>query len=334
MKNIKQTSNLQVPTNIILNQDCLKGLKLYPDKFFHCCVTSPPYFRLRDYQVNGQIGQEQWPEEYITKLVDIFREVKRVLRPEGTIWINIGDSYFSHKKRPAELSTDVPHSNLKCKDLIGIPWMLAFALRDIGLYLRQDIIWHKPSPMPEGVKDRCTKSHEYLFLLSKSREYYYDQNAVSQTLKISSIQRQMRGVSSKNKYREGIPGQPVQRIYLPRDNVKQSKRTYIEREDPAFKESKRKPASVTGQANLRSVWTLHTKGYKGNHFATFPEEIPFICIKAGCPEHGIVLDPFLGAGTTALVARKLSRNYVGFELNPKYAQMAMKRLHRELGIFL
>ena len=310
-------------------------LKQLPDESVNCCVTSPPYYGLRDYgtgkwvggnpqcphrrmskqskktitghaqkglvgnvgdaiykticplcgavREDKQIGLEETPEEYIEKLVDVFREVRRVLRKDGTLWVNIGDTYNGLKKGNTEV---VKHKDVaknsdfekkkwdgaKNKDLIGIPWMLAFALRNDGWYLRQDIIWHKPNPMPEPVQDRCTKSHEYIFLLAKSQKYHFDYESIQE------------------------------------DSVSN--------DDPKKQEKR----------NKRDVWTVPTKAVKDLHFATFPEELIEPCVLAGCPVNGIVLDPFMGAGTTGTVATKLNRNYVGIELNDKYISMAEKRI--------
>lgn len=269
--------------NKILQGDCLESLKTLPDESIDMCVTSPPYYALRDYGVDGQIGLEETPEAYISRLADVFDEVKRVLREDGTLWVNIGDSYNgsggNHKdthKNDSGFQGSVGArcggkgakvEGLKPKDLIGIPWMLAFELRKRGWYLRQDIIWSKGSPMPEPVKDRCVKSHEYIFLLSKSPRYYFDYEA---------IQEESTGYSVRNK---------------------------------------------------RSVWTVNTKPCKESHFAVFPENLIAPCILAGSKEGGVVLDPFMGSGTTAVVSKKLGRKYLGCELNPEYIKIAERRLY-------
>lgn len=325
---------MSVETNVIHNMDTLEGLKLYPDNYFHCCVTSPPYWGLRDYGMDGQIGLELQPEQFIKKLVCVFQEVKRVLRKDGTLWLNMGDSYLGANLKRANSSQGGQSANIKAKELVGIPWMLAFALRDIGFYIRQDIIWHKPNPMPESTRDRCTKSHEYIFLLTKSPRYYYNQDAVNHNWKQSSLRRLENGVSEKNKYAQGIPGQRVQKISMARPNKRLAKgrkvRTGI---DTHGGNQGAGSIPTTAKANLRSVWRIPVKGYKGAHYATFPERIPDTCIRAGCPDNGIVLDPFMGVGTTAVAARKLLRDYVGFEINPKYVKIAQQRLHNELGLF-
>lgn len=301
----------------VLIGDCISSMKTLPDQSVHCCVTSPPYFGLRDYGVEGQIGLEQTPEEYVAKMVEVFREVRRVLRDDGTLWLNIGDSYargFGGGSPGEKAATNVGAyqgrkrgkvpDGLKGKDLIGIPWMLAFALRADGWYLRQEIIWHKPNPMPESVKDRCTKAHEQIFLLSKSPRYYLDSEAMKedavggQTGKAASFKRE------GSKREQTIPGQAYG-THRP------------EREDVAYNGEKR---------NRRSVWSVATRPYKGAHFATFPPALIEPCILAGCPVDGVVLDPFGGSGTTAGVAVAHGRNAVICELNPEYAAMVDSRV--------
>lgn len=287
------------------------------------CVTSPPYFGLRDYGIDGQIGLENTPEEYVNKLVEVFKEVKRTLKDDGTLWLNLGDSYagggrgsgYSAKQDSNKGTIGMPKSiipkGLKSKDLIGIPWMLAFALRNDGWYLRQDIIWQKPNPMPESVTDRCTKSHEYIFLLSKSAQYYYNAEAIKEPIAESTKER---GAVSFG----GAKG----RAYKPnksdpnyRAGSEQWGRTY----DYAVSNS-------TGLRNKRDVWTVTTKPFKGAHFATFPPDLIKPCILAGCPIGGIVLDPFIGSGTTGMVAKELNRNYTGIDLNPNYIEMQNQRI--------
>jgi DNA modification methylase len=277
------------------------------------CVTSPPYYGLRDYGHDGQIGLEETPEEYIKAMVEVFRCVWNVLEDNGTLWLNIGDSYYNYrpgkgqalvKQSVSNTNQDLPETcarrgnkldGLKEKDLIGIPWMLAFALRADGWYLRQDIIWHKPNPMPESVQDRCTKAHEYIFLMSKSLKYYYD---------IESIKEKAHTTDSTNRNRDesrlnNTPGR------------------------------KRMAGLTTNHyemKNKRSVWTVTTKPYTGAHFATFPTDLIEPCIKAGCPEGGVVLDPFMGSGTTAYVAALNGRKYLGCELNPDYKPLQDERI--------
>jgi len=299
-------------TNKIYQGDVLNVLKTFPDESIHCCVTSPPYWGLRDYGVEGQIGLEKTPEEYVLKMVEVFREVKRVLRKDGTLWLNLGDSYcgtgnkgeykdpkYLDGRNGQKVALNNKIKGLKAKDLVGIPWMVAFALRADGWYLRQDIIWHKPNPLPESVKDRCTKAHEYIFLLSKSRKYYYDHEAIKE-----------KAVSGTDL---GILRSKKQAMLNP---------SILKRQ----KENIDSRTAGDGNRNKRSVWTVTTKPFKGAHFAVFPEDLIEPCILAGCPEGGIVLDPFMGSGTTALVALKHNRNYIGIELNQEYIKISEKRI--------
>lgn len=333
--------------NHIYTGDAIETLKTLPDQSVDCCVTSPPYWGLRDYGHSNQMGLEKTPEEYISGMVEVFREVKRILKNEGTCWVNIGDSYCSTapgsmgdalhiqglKIETAEArrqKRNATPSGMKPKDLVGIPWMLAFALRADGWYLRQDIIWAKPNPMPESVTDRCTKSHEYIFMLSKSQRYFYDANAIKTPSKnATDDQRILKAQVSANKnnpdeMKNGLrPRVDKQRGHSRRHAGFNDRWDAMSKEEQAF-----------GGANKRSVWNVPTKPYSGAHFATFPPELIIDCIKAGCPENGVVLDPFMGAGTTAMVARKLHRNFIGTELNPAYIEIANKRLHKEIGIFL
>lgn len=308
--------------NKIIEGDCLEGIRGLGDRSVNCCVTSPPYFGLRDYGVCGQIGLEETPEIYVQKLAEVFCEVRRVLKDDGTLWLNLGDSYCgggqgsggnNAKQKTNKGSLKPPFripEGMKAKDLIGIPWMVAFALRSAGWYLRQDIIWHKPNPMPESVTDRCTKAHEYIFLMSKSARYYYDAEAIEEDAKYSNIV----GMDGSGfKPPKNFGGKHSVSDILP------------DRKDVAGMDN--------GKRNKRSVWTVTTKPFKEAHFATFPEDLIVDCIKAGCPEGGVVLDPFMGAGTTALVARKLNRNFIGFELNKEYIEIANHRLQKELGLF-
>ena len=333
-----------IEKNTIINGNSLEVLKSLPDNSIDCCVTSPPYFNLRDYGCDGQIGLEETPEKYIERLCDVFSEVRRVLTPQGTLWLNIGDSYNGNKVGNTEVvkNKKVSESNdfhkklwggAKPKDLIGIPWMLAFALRSQGWYLRQDIIWQKPNPMPESVTDRCTKSHEYIFLLSKSQKYYFDYESIMEPCadqsrtnyacgnRTNGINKDRNdndfGERSKNwKPRAKncqYDGQKPNSFHLSRENGEPDKEYYVR--------------------NKRDVWTINTKPCKEAHFATYPFELIKPCILAGCPEDGIVLDPFMGSGTTAIVARSLNRNYLGVELNPEYIKIAHKRLEKHLGMF-
>lgn len=348
--------------NEIRNIDCIEGMKALPDACVDCCVTSPPYFGLRDYGHQGQIGLEETPEMYVAKMVEVFEQVKRVLKPEGTLWLNLGDSYSGswgnyggqnrgngsqreiingssapQKSYDGKYKWKPPTANkmygIKPKDLIGIPWMVAFALRSAGWYLRQDIIWSKPNPMPESVTDRCTKSHEYIFLLSKSAKYYYDHEAVKQPFLESSVARLNQDIENQSGS-DRVPGKTngaMKAVGIKNlsDKGQRLHSMHIER-----KNGRNVNATLAGGANKRSVWTVTTKPFSEAHFATFPEDLIVDCIKAGCPDGGTVLDPFMGAGTTALVARKLNRNYIGFELNAEYIKIAEKRLKKELGMFL
>jgi site-specific DNA-methyltransferase (adenine-specific) len=286
-----------------------------PEQSIHCCVTSPPYFGLRDYGMVEQIGLEPTPDQFVAELVKVFREVRRVLRDDGTLWLNLGDSYNAYNaNRGASTSIsdgtagrDHPRHKqglttptLKSKDLIGIPWRVAFALQADGWYLRQDIIWHKPNPMPESVTDRCTKAHEYLFLLSKSARYHYDSEAIKEP---------------------GVKGAAGSSFNKGKTATHQMGR------------SSGKDRSDSDTRNRRSVWTVATKPYRGAHFATFPPALVEPCILAGCPVGGTVLDPFSGSATTGQVALANGRSYVGCELNPDYHELAQQRLDgAQLGL--
>lgn len=292
--------------------DCLESMRGMADQSVHCCVTSPPYFGLRDYGMDGQLGLEQTPAEFVAALVGVFREVKRVLRDDGTLWLNLGDSYSSggrkyrdsDKKLAARGMGVRPDDGAKPKDLLGIPWRVAIALQDDGWYLRQDIIWHKPNSMPESVKDRCARSHEYIFLLSKSERYHFDHEAIKEpavggnSTVASSFKR------SASQRAQVIPGQ--------------SAGTHREGRDDA---------RYSGELrNRRSVWSVPTRAFKDAHFATFPADLIEPCIKAGCPVGGVVLDPFGGSGTTAGVALAYGRKAVLCELNPEYAELVPARI--------
>jgi len=285
-----------------------------PDESIQCCVTSPPYWGLRDYGVDGQLGLEPTPEEYVSKMVAVFAEVKRVLAKDGTLWLNLGDSYTSSTKGIGGVSkkqarntgsrysfTCVP--NTKPKDLVGIPWRVAFALQADGWYLRQDIIWHKPNPMPESVTDRCTKAHEYIFLLSKSVKYYYDNDAIKETATGKS-----KAFNGSNTFKSGAGG-----------NRNDGGRCSV--------------GNIIEKCNKRSVWTVNTQPFPEAHFATFPEKLIEPCIFAGCPEDGTVLDPFCGSGTTGIVSLKAQRRFIGIELNKEYYQMAKSRIGDTMPLF-
>ena len=274
---------------------------------------------------DAQVGLENSMQEYIESMVGIFREIRRVLKPEGTVWLNIGDSYVGsrkgkmgdgsatggkmQRKNKGSMQGRLNKSKaigLKPKDIMGVPWRLAFALQEDGWWLRQDIIWAKPNPMPESVRDRCTKSHEYIFLLTKSKKYYFDSKGIKEPRASSSIARDKRGRSTKGKYADGFKGQKQQGISAPRTNDTE------------------RDASTT--RNKRSVWTISTKNFKGAHFATFPHDLIEPCIIAGCPKYGTVLDPFAGSGTTAGVAEVFDRNSLMIELNYEYAKMIPARI--------
>lgn len=336
--------------DIIFNGDCLASLRKLLSDSVDCCVTSPPYYGLRDYGVDGQIGLDKTPETFIERLVSVFREVRRVLKPEGTCWVNMGDSYAGSRKgawanKTAQKEVYVPDNDApqikmpnewvgyKPKDLIGIPWMLAFALRADGWYLRQDIIWSKPNPMPESVTDRCTKSHEYIFLLSKSARYYFDADSIKEPARPSTIARISQDVDNQQGS-DRVPGKTNVRMKAVIGGRKRAAANEtIDKNDPMYRHNTYREYEYTGKANKRSVWDVSTKPFRDAHFAVFPEDLIVPCIKAGCPEGGIVLDPFMGSGTTAVVAKKLNRYYIGCELNPDYIKIAYKRLYNEIGLF-
>ncbi len=325
--------------NKIYQGDSLEVLKTFPDESIDCVITSPPYWGLRDYGVEGQLGLEKTPEEYVAKMVEVFQECKRVLKKEGTLWLNLGDSYAGggrggdpkHKKgdNSAEATAE-SYKGIPAKNLVGIPWRVAFALQADGWYLRQDIIWAKPNPMPESVTDRCTKSHEYIFLLTKSPKYYFDNEAIKETATGYDGRKDIVMKGSK-KYANGfVPGQSAQNIA-----VKGHERWKKRKNDGTnYGGNGTGLHGHSGYSNIenpfvrnkRSVWTVSTKPFKEAHFATFPEDLIVPMILAGCPPKGIVLDIFMGAGTTAVVAKKLGRNYIGIELNKNYIDMANKRL--------
>lgn len=300
----------------IITGDALAALSGLPDQSVNCCVTSPPYWGLRDYGQEGQIGLEETPEAYVARLVEVFREVRRVLKDDGTLWLNLGDSYagsgkgawdrtdvqkevYVPKPRGREASMPKVPPGLKSKDLVGIPWRVAFALQADGWYLRQDIIWHKPNPMPESVRDRCTKAHEYLFLLSKSPRYYFDHDEMLEEADRANhraspgVRRTPPGSADHTGFRNG--------------------RHYETR-------------------NKRDVWSVPVQPFNEAHFATFPPDLIRPCVRAGCPAGGLVLDPFAGAGTTGLVALEEGRDFLGIELNPEYVGLIEKRLAPLLAV--
>lgn len=298
----------------ILYGDALECLKTIPDNSVNMCVTSPPYYGLRDYGIDEQIGMEVSPVRYIEKLVCIFIEIQRILKNDGTLWVNIADSYAGSIKSRIKLSDNAEIAKewqgIKSKDMLGIPWSLAFALRDDGWYLRSDIIWQKSNCMPESVKDRPTKSYEHIFLLSKSNHYYYDYEAIQEPVAQGSIERAKRGVSDKGKYAKGITGQNMQALFMARPN---SAERYMR--------------------NKRDVWTISTNSYRiKGHFAVYPEKLIEPCILAGCPVGGVVIDPFFGSGTTGAVAKKLGREYIGIDINPEYCTMSENRINNVISL--
>lgn len=301
----------------ILHGDCIETLQKLDDKSINTCITSPPYWGLRNYNdEEKQLGMEETPEEFVDNLVKVFREVKRVLRDDGTVWLNLGDSYamssirggnqkfsgnvgaHNHYEKSIKKGKRKIPNGLKPKDLIGIPFRVALALQQDGWYLRQDIIWHKPNPMPESVKDRCTKAHEYIFLLSKNSKYYFDNEAIKEN-SVSIIKKRTRKTGTGVDSNIGNKGS----------------------------------AGNNGKRNKRSVWTVSTKSFKGAHFATFPMDLIEPCVLAGCPEGGTVLDPFGGSGTTGIVAVNHNRNAVLCELNQEYIEIAKNRINEQAGFY-
>ena len=336
--------------NRVIFADAVEGLKQLSDESVDCCVTSPPYYGLRDYGADGQIGLEKTPTEYIERLIEVFREVKRVLKPEGTAWVNLGDSYAgsgkgaaqypenakkykqgtSHGMLGAESTTKLPKhfDNIKAKDLIGIPWMFAFAMRDDGWYLRQDIIWAKPNPMPESVRDRCTKSHEYIFLFSKSAKYYFDCEAIAEATAESTNERLKQDIDNQagSDRVQGKTNGPMKAV-APRYGEKK----YTETPDSFYRTKSGNAYDYRPMRNKRDVWTVTTKPFKGAHFAVYPPDLIEPCILAGCPEGGTVLDPFCGSGTTLMVAEHYGRNGIGVELNKDYEPIIYDRIS-QIGI--
>jgi DNA modification methylase len=296
----------------LISGDCRTALQSLPAKSIRTCVTSPPYWGLRDYGVDTQIGAEDSPDDYVASMVEVFREVRRVLADDGTVWLNIGDTYASMRDskavpdslRKGNDGTAVPKAanrnpanlkaaNIKHKDLIGIPWRLAFALQQDGWYIRQDIIWSKPNPMPESVRDRCTKSHEYVFLLTKRDKYFYDNEAIKEPARDWGTRDRTKG-----KYHNAGTG------LTPHTGLTKSYE----------------------KKNKRSVWVITTKPFKGAHFAVMPEDLAVPCILAGSEVGDTVLDPFAGSGTTGVVALRHGRKFIGVELNPEYVKLAEERI--------
>lgn len=344
--------------------DCRDMLKRMPDACAQTCVTSPPYWGLRDYGVAGQIGLELTPDEYVRELVAVFSDVRRVLRDDGTLWLNLGDSYAGSRSGPQGKTgemvdrevvkhramqsmtkakggdpknprkgpgwNDAPNRQairgLKYKDLVGIPWMVAFALRADGWWLRQDIIWSKPNPMPESVLDRCTKAHEYLFLLSKSERYYYDSGAIKEQCEWGDHPRN--GVPDRED--DKAPGQPCQSGISKVRRSGNKERKAREDHGGVAGDSRHQAFGVpwtddTGTRNRRSVWTVATQPFSGAHFATMPPNLVEPCVLAGSRVGDLVLDPFFGSGTTGMVAEKHGRKWIGFDLNPEYEKLQNER---------
>lgn len=347
--------------NRVVYGDCVEIMRRWVDEGVRAqmCVTSPPYWGLRDYGVAGQLGLERTPEEYIAAMLEVFREVKRVLRDDGTLWLNMGDSYHGSwgnagsrpeldGKTQNQREKNVKYLNrggwderrerppssykingLKPKDLVGIPWMLAFALRADGWYLRQDIIWAKPNPMPESVRDRCTRSHEYIFLLAKERKYYFDSRGIAEPMKrpeelfrktpaVFGGRDKFEAASKQSRLHSGNP-------YCYKGSTFDRGKT-----GEAHKNTSIKPRQELFTRNKRDVWNVSTKPFKGAHFATFPPDLIEPCILAGSRPGDIVLDPFIGSGTTAQVALQHGRQYLGCELNPAYKELIDKRIEKVL----
>lgn len=320
----------------ILTGDCRELLRSLPTESVQCVVTSPPYWGLRDYGVDGQLGMEATYQHHIAVMVDVFREVRRVLRTDGTAWVNYGDTYASSVNGRSAADTkaagnddrtfrDKPFSTvqgaLKPKDLCGIPWRFAFALQDDGWYLRQDIIWHKPNPMPESVRDRCTKAHEYIFMFSKSARYFYDAASIAEPAIYSGLTGQDESGFKDPKSYNGKHS----------DKQRGHGRRHAGFNDRWDKMEREKQCS--GLRNKRSVWSIATAPFAEAHFATFPPELPEICISAGSRPGDTILDPFGGAGTTGLVADRLGRNAILCELNPAYADIARRRIINDSPLF-
>lgn len=334
-------TNKKLGINEIYNMDCREGLKLLDSNSVDCCVTSPPYWGLRDYGVPGQIGLEKSLNDYIDVMVKVFREVKRVLKPSGTLWLNLGDAYVgtggdrkqavkneifqmqqSHNPGNGRYQRikQLKRSKLKPKDLMGIPWKVALALQDDGWYLRSDIIWNKTNCMPEAVKDRPTKTHEYIFLLSKERTYYYDHEAIKEPCVNGDPNLPRGSLGVLGGLNSGRRGKGNSRTF--RGGGAYTKGQSFNNSATIERESHGNVPNELGLRNKRSVWNVATDNFEAAHFATFPSKLIEPCILAGCPINGIVLDPFMGSGTTAEKSLELQRNYLGFELNSEYIKIA------------
>lgn len=323
----------------LIHGDACEVLSQLPSNSVDCCVTSPPYYALRDYGYDGQIGLEQTPEEYIDRLVKVFREMRRVLKPEGTCWVNIGDSYcgtgskgeykdpkYADGRNGQVVSLTQKVDGCKKKDLIGIPWMLAFALRKDGWYLRQDIIWAKQNPMPESITDRCTKSHEYIFLLTKSARYFFDHKAIQEDA-ISKDSRPSALCRAREKNymtKERLNPEAYRKIAHPIGGTKRQSEN-----DEHYRTSCGNEYMFTGKRNKRDVWVVQSQPFNEAHFAVYPEKLVEPCILAGCPQGGVVLDMFNGSGTTGVVALKHGRKYIGIDMNEEYIAMATRRIEQE-----
>ena len=324
--------------NKIIQGDVLEVLKTIPDESVQMVMTSPPYWGLRDYGKEEQIGLEKTPEEYVSKMVAVFHEVKRVLKNDGVLFLNLGDSYANTKvgntevnKNPRAVTSSFKKElpdNLKPKDLVGIPWRVAFALQADGWYLRQDIIWAKPNPMPESVTDRCTKSHEYLFLLSKSQHYYFNNEAIKEP-SVCDDPRMIDGFVPKSDNGKHAGTQQAAANRKQHEPTHAGGGTSFINHNGYFK-ADGTPIGNPGTRNKRDVWTINTSPYKGAHFATFPEELCLYPIKAGSKQGDVVMDIFTGSGTTLKVAKDLGRNYLGIELNPAYIKLAEERIGNRL----
>lgn len=342
----------------ILKGDCREVLRDLPDESVHCVVTSPPYWGLRDYGVAGQIGLEDDVSDYVSAMREVFSEVHRVLRPDGTTWLNLGDSYcpenrgenakprafegYAPQLQGTHFHADVPTrksmilatkaNGIKRKDMIGIPWRVAFALQADGWWLRQDIIWSKPNPMPESVTDRCTKAHEYLFLLSKSERYYFDQESILESITASTVDRLSQATLDEQRGSDRVPGKtngPMRAVSRKRREGEPTRHGLT----GAASYGISNVGENRSMRNKRSVWEIATQPFSEAHFATFPPALIEPCILAGCPKGGTVLDPFGGAGTTGLVADRLGRNAILIELNPEYAAMAERRIKGDAPLF-
>ena len=355
-------------TDKVLKGDCLTVLPTLPEKCVHSVITSPPYFGLRSYKGilptswpeviyslfgfpitipagTCELGHETDPKQFIGHMLLIFREIKRVLRDDGTAWVNMGDSYAGSNKGTGDVTISKQTTNrgsregnieknitplyMKPKDMMGIPWMLAFALREDGWYLRSDIIWSKPNPMPESVTDRPTKSHEYFFLLAKSERYYYDADAIKTEPKYPGVKkyawgRAIDGSLSDNRKGKGEEIRKMKALENGQKNIRKAR-------DKQRGHSKEEQMSMG--ANKRTVWEIATHSFPDAHFATFPEDLVVDPIKAGCPEGGTILDPFSGAGTTFIVGKKLNRHVIAIEISEVYVPMSEKRVKKELGMF-